>query len=100
MGSSSRRWSVSTRGRRYTKHANDAVRYGGVPVITPKRPKESRQRSSRLITFVVADGGGEADVTPSLLGSGGAGVVRRAVGEHIVHVRLGPGFEAAHHLVQ
>jgi hypothetical protein len=42
----------------------------------------------------------EADVTPSLLGSGGAGVVRRAVGEHIVHVHLGPGLEAAHHLVQ
>lgn len=53
MGSSSRRWSVSTRGRRYTKHANDAVRYGGVPAITPKRPKESRQRSSRLITYDV-----------------------------------------------
>jgi NAD(P)H dehydrogenase (quinone) len=39
-------------------------------------------------------------VAPSVLGSGAAGVVRRAVGEHIVHVHFGPGLEAAHHLVQ
>jgi diketogulonate reductase-like aldo/keto reductase len=37
---------------------------------------------------------------PFARGSGGAGVVRRAVGEHVVHVHLGPGLEAAHHLVQ
>ncbi|MER6170776.1 transposase [Streptosporangium sp. NPDC001681] len=40
------------------------------------------------------------DTTSPLPGSGGAGVVRRAVGEHVVHVRLGPGLEAAHHVVQ
>ncbi|MDT5277199.1 MAG: hypothetical protein QOG95_4131 [Mycobacterium sp.] len=39
-------------------------------------------------------------VAASVLGSGAAGVVRRAVGEHIVHVHFGPGLEAAHHLVQ
>jgi hypothetical protein len=36
----------------------------------------------------------------SLLDSGGAAVVCHAAGEHIVHVRLGPGLDAAHHLVQ
>ena len=55
------------------------------------------------LSFIVLRGIGaaqRADGMFGLLGSGGAGVVRRAVGEHVVHVHLGPGLEAAHHLVQ
>jgi len=33
------------------------------------------------------------------IGSGVGGVVCLAVGKHVVHVRLGPGLEAAHQLM-
>ena len=55
------------------------------------------------LSFIVLRGIGVAQRAADmfgLLGSGGAGVVRRAVGEHVVHVHLGPGLETAHHLVQ